>query len=359
MDVGEPHTHTHTHTNTHTHTHPRLTHTRTPTPPTGHQGEAMAMGERPPLALFSAAASARMAVGEALTNIAAADIDNIKVCFRLCVCSCVCARDCGRQGEWTGSRMPRLCFGWSVCATERRYVCTWARTAVCGLPTSAHLWRTRYTPTDSCTVAGACARTQNLSPKLHTNPNLDPNTHADKKHIGRHTHARTHPHPHTNPRTHTLTSPHRTSACLPTGWLPAVLPARTPHCTRPSPPWEWTSALSSASQSPSVCMRARACVCICALCVFCALVRVCVCARASSCSYACVCVCVCVVRSILWSLGFAFIAYTHDRSNVRVYVDAYASCSVDVRSSDFGSWPINCSPQPFANLCLISPNPKA
>jgi phosphoribosylformylglycinamidine synthase len=37
-------------------------------------GEAMAMGERTPLALLDAAASARMAVGEALTNIAAAPI---------------------------------------------------------------------------------------------------------------------------------------------------------------------------------------------------------------------------------------------------------------------------------------------
>lgn len=37
-------------------------------------GEAMAMGERPPLALVDARASARMAVGEALTNLAAARI---------------------------------------------------------------------------------------------------------------------------------------------------------------------------------------------------------------------------------------------------------------------------------------------
>ncbi|MBX3703428.1 MAG: phosphoribosylformylglycinamidine synthase [Steroidobacteraceae bacterium] len=40
----------------------------------GHAGEAMAMGERPPIALLDAAASARMAVGEAITNIAAADV---------------------------------------------------------------------------------------------------------------------------------------------------------------------------------------------------------------------------------------------------------------------------------------------
>ncbi len=37
-------------------------------------GEAMAIGERPPLALLDAAASARIAVGEALTNLAAAPI---------------------------------------------------------------------------------------------------------------------------------------------------------------------------------------------------------------------------------------------------------------------------------------------
>ena len=40
-------------------------------------GEAMAMGERTPLALVDAAASGRMAIGEAITNIAAAPIDKI------------------------------------------------------------------------------------------------------------------------------------------------------------------------------------------------------------------------------------------------------------------------------------------
>ncbi len=40
----------------------------------GHAGEAMAMGERTPLALLDAAASARMAVGEALTNLAGARV---------------------------------------------------------------------------------------------------------------------------------------------------------------------------------------------------------------------------------------------------------------------------------------------
>ena len=40
----------------------------------GHAGEAMAIGERTPLALIDGPASGRMAIGEALTNIAAADI---------------------------------------------------------------------------------------------------------------------------------------------------------------------------------------------------------------------------------------------------------------------------------------------
>jgi phosphoribosylformylglycinamidine synthase len=44
----------------------------------GHQGEAMAMGERTPLALLDAAASARMAVGEALTNLLAAPVQRLQ-----------------------------------------------------------------------------------------------------------------------------------------------------------------------------------------------------------------------------------------------------------------------------------------
>ncbi|WP_438952229.1 phosphoribosylformylglycinamidine synthase [Porticoccus sp.] len=42
-----------------------------------YQGEAMAMGERSPVALLDAPASGRMAVGEAITNIAAATIDRL------------------------------------------------------------------------------------------------------------------------------------------------------------------------------------------------------------------------------------------------------------------------------------------
>jgi phosphoribosylformylglycinamidine synthase len=41
----------------------------------GHAGEAMAIGERTPLALLDAAAAARMAVGEAITNLCAAPVD--------------------------------------------------------------------------------------------------------------------------------------------------------------------------------------------------------------------------------------------------------------------------------------------
>ncbi|HEX7012970.1 MAG TPA: phosphoribosylformylglycinamidine synthase [Steroidobacteraceae bacterium] len=44
---------------------------------TSHTGEAMAMGERTPLALLDAPASGRMAVAEALTNIVAADVGAI------------------------------------------------------------------------------------------------------------------------------------------------------------------------------------------------------------------------------------------------------------------------------------------
>ncbi len=42
-----------------------------------HSGEAMAMGERPPVALIDAPAAGRMAVGEALTNLAAASIRDL------------------------------------------------------------------------------------------------------------------------------------------------------------------------------------------------------------------------------------------------------------------------------------------
>ncbi len=43
----------------------------------GYHGEAMTIGERAPIAVLDAPASGRMAVGEAITNIAAADIDEL------------------------------------------------------------------------------------------------------------------------------------------------------------------------------------------------------------------------------------------------------------------------------------------
>lgn len=43
----------------------------------GYAGEAMAMGERTPLALIDAAAAARMAVGEAITNLLAAPVESL------------------------------------------------------------------------------------------------------------------------------------------------------------------------------------------------------------------------------------------------------------------------------------------
>ena len=44
---------------------------------TGYSGEAMAMGERTPVAIYNAPASGRLAVAEAILNIAAADIHNL------------------------------------------------------------------------------------------------------------------------------------------------------------------------------------------------------------------------------------------------------------------------------------------
>lgn len=43
----------------------------------GHAGEAMAIGERTPLALLDSAAAARMAVGEAITNLCAAPVESL------------------------------------------------------------------------------------------------------------------------------------------------------------------------------------------------------------------------------------------------------------------------------------------
>ena len=60
----------------------------------GFQGEAMAIGERTPLAVLSPEAAVRMAIGEAMTNIAAADIDPEFVKF-----SANWMAACGTEGE--------------------------------------------------------------------------------------------------------------------------------------------------------------------------------------------------------------------------------------------------------------------
>lgn len=59
-----------------------------------HRGEAMSMGERTPLAISNAAAASRMAIGEAITNIASADIelDTVKL-------SANWMAACGTEGE--------------------------------------------------------------------------------------------------------------------------------------------------------------------------------------------------------------------------------------------------------------------
>jgi len=61
----------------------------------GYTGEAVAMGERTPLALFDACSAARMAVAEALTNIAAADVASID----RVVLSANWMAACGEPGE--------------------------------------------------------------------------------------------------------------------------------------------------------------------------------------------------------------------------------------------------------------------
>lgn len=60
----------------------------------GHRGEAMSMGERTPLAIADAAAASRMAIGEAITNIASADIE-----LGLVKLSANWMAACGTKGE--------------------------------------------------------------------------------------------------------------------------------------------------------------------------------------------------------------------------------------------------------------------
>jgi phosphoribosylformylglycinamidine synthase len=60
----------------------------------GYAGEAMAIGERTPLAVIDAAAASRVAIGEAITNIAAADVELADVKL-----SCNWMAACGLAGE--------------------------------------------------------------------------------------------------------------------------------------------------------------------------------------------------------------------------------------------------------------------
>ena len=62
---------------------------------TGLSGEAMAVGERTPLAVINAKASARMAIGEALTNLCSASFESI----RDIVISANWMAACGQEGE--------------------------------------------------------------------------------------------------------------------------------------------------------------------------------------------------------------------------------------------------------------------
>jgi phosphoribosylformylglycinamidine synthase len=76
-----------------------------------HSGEAVAMGERTPLALLDPAASARMAVGEAITNIAAADLVGIQQ-IRL---SCNWMAAAGHPGEDAGLHDAVTAIGMELC----------------------------------------------------------------------------------------------------------------------------------------------------------------------------------------------------------------------------------------------------
>jgi len=60
----------------------------------GYAGEAMAMGERTPLAVIDSAAASRIAIAEAITNIASADVELVDVKL-----SCNWMAACGQSGE--------------------------------------------------------------------------------------------------------------------------------------------------------------------------------------------------------------------------------------------------------------------
>ena len=79
----------------------------------GYGGEAMAMGERTPVALLNAPASGRLAVGEAITNILAADIRNLDD-IRL---SANWMAACGEPGEDADLYATVRAVGLELCAS--------------------------------------------------------------------------------------------------------------------------------------------------------------------------------------------------------------------------------------------------
>jgi phosphoribosylformylglycinamidine synthase len=78
----------------------------------GYSGEAMAMGERAPVALLDAPASGRLAVGEAITNIVAADVRNLTD-IRL---SANWMAACGEPGEDADLHATVRAVGLELCA---------------------------------------------------------------------------------------------------------------------------------------------------------------------------------------------------------------------------------------------------
>ncbi len=74
----------------------------------GFKGEAMAMGERTPLAAINAPASGRMAVAEAITNMLAAPIELSKVKM-----SANWMAACGEAGEDAACTPPSRPWAWS------------------------------------------------------------------------------------------------------------------------------------------------------------------------------------------------------------------------------------------------------
>ena len=90
----------------------------------GYSGEAMSMGERTPVAVLDAAASGRMAVGEALTNIAAASIGklgDVKL-------SANWMAACGHEGEDALLYDTVKAVGMELCPAHWASLFRWVRT---------------------------------------------------------------------------------------------------------------------------------------------------------------------------------------------------------------------------------------